>query len=304
MSVRLRGGAIRLDPSNLLDNAIEGRRIMQKSALSNTLKNVRTSTPLVHCITNYVTVNDCANALLACGGSPIMSDEPDDVADIQTICGGLVLNIGTLNKQTIAGMHVAGKKATELGHPIVLDPVGAGASALRTRTAGELLDNYGVAVIRGNMSEMKALAGAASSTRGVDANPDDAVTEDNLAESAAFAKALASKTGAVIAITGAIDIVADESRAVAIRNGSPIMGKITGTGCMLSCVVAAYAVANPDMLFEAVVAAVAGSGVAGEMALARMQPVDGNASFRTYLIDALYNMNGEALEAVTRFEEL
>ena len=102
---------------------------MEKSALSNGLRNVRTTTPLVHCITNYVTVNDCANALLACGGSPIMSDEPEDVDDIQTICGGLVLNIGTLNQQTIAGMRVAGARATELGHPIVLDPVGAGASA-------------------------------------------------------------------------------------------------------------------------------------------------------------------------------
>ena len=277
---------------------------MDKIALSTALRNVRSTTPLVHCITNYVTVNDCANALLACGGSPIMSDEPEDVADIQAICGGLVLNIGTLNAQTIAGMRVAGARATELGHPIVLDPVGAGASALRTRTAGELLDAYDVKVIRGNMSEMKALAGAATTTRGVDVNPDDAVTEDNLAESAAFAKELAATTGAVVAITGAIDLVADAKRAVAIRNGTPIMGKITGTGCMLSCVTAAYAVANPDMLLEAVVAAVAGSGVAGEMALARMQPVDGNASFRTFLIDALYNMNGEALEAVARIEEL
>lgn len=233
-----------------------------------------------------------------------MSDEPKDVVDIQTICGGLVLNIGTLNEQTIAGMHAAGKRATELGHPIVLDPVGAGASALRTQTASDLLDSYNVAVIRGNMSEMKALAGASATTRGVDVNPDDAVTDDNLADSAAFAKKLAAKTGAVIAITGAIDIVADADRAVAIYNGTPVMGKITGTGCMLSCVTAAYAVANPDNLLEAVTAAVAGSGVAGEMALARMQPVDGNASFRTYLIDALYNMNGEALEAVARIKDV
>ena len=277
---------------------------MEKSTLSNALKNVRTTTPLVHCITNYVTVNDCANALLACGGSPIMSDEPLDVGDIQTICGGLVLNIGTLNEHTIAGMKAAGAKATELGHPIVLDPVGAGASALRTQTASELLDGYDVKVIRGNMSEMKALAGAAASTRGVDVNPDDAVTDGNLPESAAFAKSLAAKTGAVVAITGAIDIVADAERALAIRNGSPLMGKITGAGCMLTCVTAAYAVANPDSLLEGVVAAIAGMGVAGEMAAARMQPVDGNASFRTYLIDALYNINGRALEAVARFEEV
>ena len=276
---------------------------MEKFALSNALKNVRSTTPLVHCITNYVTVNDCANALLACGGSPIMSDEPQDVGDIQAICGGLVLNIGTLNERTIAGMHAAAARATELGHPIVLDPVGAGASKLRTETASALLDQYDVKVIRGNMSEMKALAGAAATTRGVDVNPDDAVTDENLAESAAFAKALAAKTGAVVAITGAIDIVADAERAIAIRNGSPIMGKITGAGCMLTCVTAAYAVANQSALLEGVVAAIAGMGVAGEMAAARMQPVDGNASFRTYLIDALYNINGQALEAVVRFEE-
>ena len=277
---------------------------MEKSALSNALKNVRTAVPLVHCITNYVTVNDCANALLACGGSPIMSDEPEDVGDIQSICGGLVLNIGTLNEHTIAGMKAAGARATELGHPVVLDPVGAGASKLRTETAGELLDRYDIKVIRGNMSEMKALAGAAATTRGVDVNPDDAVTDANLSDSAVFAKALAAKAGAVVAITGAIDIVADADRAIAIRNGSSVMGKITGAGCMLTCVTAAYAIANQGSLFEGVTAAVVGMGVAGEMAAARMQPVDGNASFRTYLIDALYNMNGQALEAVGRIEEV
>lgn len=277
---------------------------MEKSALSAALRRVRQTTPLVHNITNYVTVNDCANALLACGGSPIMSDEPLDVGDIQTICGGLVLNIGTLNEHTIEGMKVAAAKASELGHPIVLDPVGAGASALRTETAGMLLDSYDVKVIRANMSEVKALAGAAAATRGVDVNPDDVVTEDNLQASAAFARQMAAKTDAVMAVTGAIDIVADADRAFAIRNGSPIMGKITGAGCMLTCVVAAYAVANPDALLEGVVAAVANMGVAGEIAETRMQPVDGNASFRTYLIDALYNMNGQALEAVARVEEV
>ncbi len=276
---------------------------MEKSALSDALRRVRQTTPLVHCITNYVTVNDCANALLACGGSPIMSDEPRDVADIQAICGGLVLNIGTLNERTIEGMKAAGAKASELGHPIVLDPVGAGASALRTETAGMLLDSYDVKVIRANMSEVKALAGASVATRGVDVNPDDVVTEENLSTSAAFVKQVAAKTGAVMAVTGAIDIVADAGQAFAIRNGVPIMGKITGAGCMLSCIVAAYAVANHDALLESVVAAVANMGIAGEIAETRMQPVDGNASFRTYLIDALYNMNGQALEAVSRVEE-
>ena len=117
---------------------------------------VRATTPLVHCITNYVTVNDCANALLAAGASPIMSDEPDDVVDITSICGGLDLNIGTLNHRSIEGMHAAGKRAAELGHAVVLDPVGAGASALRTATASGLLDELPIRIVRGNMSEVKA----------------------------------------------------------------------------------------------------------------------------------------------------
>lgn len=225
-----------------------------------------------------------------------MSDEVLDVEDITTICGGLVLNIGTLNANTIQGMRKAASRATELGHPIVLDPVGAGASALRTETASELLDEYGVSIIRGNMSEVKALAGASSSTRGVDVDPSDAVSDENLVASAQFAKGVAARTGAVVAITGAIDIVADAAHAFAIRNGSPLMGKITGAGCMLSCITGAYAAANPGSLLEAALAAVAGMGVCGQIAAARMEPADGNGSFRTYLLDAIYNLQGDVLE--------
>lgn len=152
---------------------------MDKNMLGTALENVRATTPLVHCITNYVTVNDCANALLACGGSPIMADDENDAPAITQICGGLVLNIGTLNARTVATMHKAGKVAGELGHTIVLDPVGAGASAMRTETAAALIDELPVTVVRGNMSEIKALTGAAAATRGVDANPDDAVTDEN-----------------------------------------------------------------------------------------------------------------------------
>lgn len=272
--------------------------------LAAALTAVRASVPLVHCITNYVTVNDCANALLACGGSPIMSDEPADVADITTICGGLVLNIGTLNARSIEGMHAAGARAAQLGHPIVLDPVGAGASTLRTQTACELVDTLPITVVRGNMSEVKALAGSAAATRGVDVNPDDAVTPDNLAASAAFARDLAAKLDCVVAITGAIDIVASASRAVAITNGVPMMGKITGAGCMLSCLVGAYVTANKHDALTATVAAIAGEGLAGQIARARMGELDGNGSFRTYLLDALYTMDAAALSQGARIEEL
>ena len=192
---------------------------------------VRATTPLVHCITNYVTVESCANAVLAVGASPIMSDEPADVVDITSICNALVLNIGTLNMQTIAGMKAAGARAAELEHAIVLDPVGAGASALRTQTAGELLDSLPVALVRGNMSEVKALAGQAAATQGVDVNPADAVTsEEDIAEAAAFARDFAAKANCAVAITGPIDIVADANRAFAVRNGSAFQGRITGSG--------------------------------------------------------------------------
>ena len=277
---------------------------MQPFALKNALDNVRATTPLVHNITNYVTVNDCANALLAIGASPIMSDEPADVEDIQTICGGLTLNIGTLNERSIAAMFAAGGRAGALGHPIVLDPVGAGASSLRTNVAGDLLDQLPVAVIRGNMSEAKALAGGAAATRGVDVCADDVVTEENLVASAAFVRELAAKTGAVAAVTGAIDIVADADRAFAIRNGHPLMGRITGAGCMLTCLCTAFAVANPDAPLEAQVAAVASMGLAGQRAQGRMGGLDGNASFRTYLLDALFNLDGDELEAGALVEEI
>lgn len=269
---------------------------MEPFALSNALNNVRATTPLVHCITNYVTVNDCANALLACGGSPIMSDDVNDVVDIQGICGGLVINIGTLNEHTIDGMYAAGARARDLGHPIVLDPVGAGASWLRTTTAVGILNSIGAQVIRGNMSEVKALVSSAAATRGVDVNPDDVVAEENLADCAEFARTVAEKTHSIVAITGAIDLVADAERVYAIRNGSPIMGRITGAGCMLTCVVAAYVVANPDAMLDATVAAVAGFGLAGQIARTRMGTLDGNGSFRTYLLDAVYNMTGSLLE--------
>ena len=171
---------------------------------------VRASVPLVHNITNYVTVNDVANVLLACGGSPIMSDEPEDVEDITALCGGLNLNIGTLNQRSIEAMHRAGKQAAALGHPILLDPVGAGASALRTNTAVSLMQELPLTVIRGNISEIKTLALGSGTTKGVDADVADAVTEETLPQAIQFVKDFAQRSKAIIAITGAIDLRADD----------------------------------------------------------------------------------------------
>lgn len=265
------------------------------------LKNVREKSPLIHNITNYVTVNDCANILLACGASPIMSDDPQEVEEITSICDGLNINIGTLNSHTIPSMFSAGKKANQLGHPVLLDPVGAGASSLRTDTAKALLENVKFAVIRGNISEIKALCQNTASTKGVDANSDDAVKKDNLEEAVCFAKAFAKQTGSVIAITGETDIVTDGSRAYCIFNGNPMMSKITGTGCQLSAMTTAYVAANPQNTLEAVAAAVCAMGVCGEAGLLQMSQTDGNISYRGYIIDAIYNLTGDILEEKSRF---
>ena len=265
-------------------------------------ENVRKTTPLVHNITNYVTVNDVANVLLACGGSPIMSDEPDDVVDITSICGGLNINIGTLNKQSIEAMFAAGKRANELGHKVLLDPVGAGASALRTKTAVDLMEQVRFDVIRGNISEIKTLATGAGTTKGVDADVADAVTEANLERSVAFAKSFAKARGCVVAITGAIDLVADADTCYVIRNGRPEMGRITGTGCQLSGLLTAFIVANPDRILEAAAAAVCTMGLAGEIGYANLLPTEGNSSYRNRIIDAIYNMDGDTLERGAKYE--
>ena len=266
------------------------------------LEQVRKNCPLIHNITNYVTVNDCANILLACGASPIMADDKDEVADITTICAGLNINIGTLNSRTIASMLIAGKRANELCHPVVLDPVGAGASKLRTETAMQLLEEVSFTVIRGNISEIKTLASGSGTTKGVDADVADKVTEENLDDVITFAKSFAKKTGAVIAITGAIDIVADSEKAYCIRNGHPMMSSITGTGCQLSAMTAAFVTANPDHPLEAAAAAVSAMGYAGEAAYCRLTEIDGNATYRNYIIDAIYNLTPEMLEKGANYE--
>ncbi|MBR0055816.1 MAG: hydroxyethylthiazole kinase [Kiritimatiellae bacterium] len=265
---------------------------------------VREKHPLVHNITNYVTVHDVANIILACGGSPIMSDEPEDVEDITSICSALNINIGTLNRRSIEAMFAAGEKAASLGHTLLLDPVGAGASRLRTTTALELMATLKFTCIRGNISEISTLAKGSGTTRGVDADTADAVTDANLAAKAVFAKAFAAKTGAVVAITGAIDLVADADRCCAIRNGTPRMGSITGTGCQLSGMTAAFLAANRDAPFAATVAATCAMGLAGEIAKKALLPGEGNATFGNRIIDAISLMDGAALEVGARYEML
>lgn len=273
-----------------------------EQVLKTMLENVRAKSPLVHNITNYVTVNDVANVLLAAGGSQIMSDDADDVEDITSICGGLNINIGTLNKNTIPSMFLAGKKANALGHIVLLDPVGAGASRLRTDTANRLMQEVRFDAVRGNISEIKTLCTGSGSTKGVDADAVDAVTEANLDNGVQLVKTFAAQTGCIIAVTGAIDLVSDGERCWCIRNGRAEMSRITGTGCQLSALMTAFLVANPDRKLDAAAAAVCMMGLAGEIGWANMQPGDGNSTYRNRIIDAIFNMTGDALEEGAKYE--
>lgn len=273
-----------------------------EQVLKTMLENVRAKSPLVHNITNYVTVNDVANVLLAAGGSPIMSDDADDVEDITSICGGLNINIGTPNKNTIPSMFLAGKKANALGHIVLLDPVGAGASRLRTDTANRLMQEVRFDAVRGNISEIKTLCTGSGSTKGVDADAVDAVTEANLDNGVQLVKTFAAQTGCIIAVTGAIDLVSDGERCWCIRNGRAEMSRITGTGCQLSALMTAFLVANPDRKLDAAAAAVCMMGLAGEIGWANMQPGDGNSTYRNRIIDAIFNMTGDALEEGAKYE--
>ena len=261
--------------------------------ISEYLNKVQRSAPLVHCITNYVTVNDCANILLACGASPIMADEPAEVEEITSICNALLINIGTLNRRTVESMLKAGRRMNELGRPVLLDPVGVGASALRTETALTLISELKLSAIRGNVSEIRALVGQTGSSRGVDACPDDFVSESNLDDVKAMAAALAVKTSAIVAVSGAIDVISDGTNTFAIRRGRPEMTQYTGSGCMLSALTTAFIAAENSA--QSCAAAFALMGMAGERAVEKMiQTEAGSASMGKFIIDEIYKARRSA----------
>ncbi len=277
------------------------RQDEKRLILGGILQNVREKSPLVHNITNYVTTNDCANILLACGASPTMAEAVEEAEEITALSDALNINIGgTLSDTLIEAMILAGKRANQLGHPVVLDPVGAGASRLRTRTALRLMNEIKFTVIRGNISEIKALAGVKSAARGVDAGDDDKVTEENLDSSVELIRKTAALYQCVLSVTGAIDLISDGTYTYVIRNGHPMMAKVTGTGCQLSALTAAFAASGTPL--EAAAAAVAAMGIAGEIAIRRLSPQDGNASYRNYIIDAIYRLTAEQLAEGVNYE--
>ena len=265
------------------------------------LENVRNKEPLVQCITNFVTVNDCANIILAAGGSPSMSQDIREVEESVCRSAALVCNMGAID--FTESMILAGKKANSLGIPVVLDPVAAGGTSLRREVSKRLLEEVHFAAIRGNASEIRYLAGEAARGSGVDVASEDAITDENITVMIEIAGRLAVNTGSVIAVSGPIDIITDGEKTVLLRNGCATMARITGSGCMLTSLIGAFCGSNREDYFSAVCSAMAVMGISGEIAeKKRLKNGTGNATFRTDLIDAVFNMNSEELSGGIRDE--
>ena len=262
---------------------------------------VRENQPLVQCITNFVTVNDCANIILASGGSPSMAHDVREVEE--AVCGvqALVCNMGAI--EAVPAMVLAGRKANELWKPVVLDPVAAGGTRLRRDAAKQLLREVHFSVIRGNASEIRFLAGQQTTGSGVDVSVLDAVTEENLSDGVKMARQLAQSTGSIIAVSGKLDLITDGVKTVVLRNGSATMARITGSGCMLTSLIGTFCGAMPEDAFTAACTAMAAMGICGEMAEEkRLEKGTGNATFRTDLIDAMFNLTEEQLLEGVRYE--
>jgi hydroxyethylthiazole kinase len=256
-----------------------------------TLATIRERRPLVHNITNYVVMNETANAILALGALPVMAHAQEEVREMVGLAGALVLNIGTLSEDWVAAMVAAGSAANERGIPVVLDPVGAGATTYRTATAKRLLDAVDVTVLRGNAGEVATLVGVEAEVRGVE-------SVGGGGDPAELAREAARSLGVVASVTGAVDHVSDGERSAAVSNGHELLAAVTGTGCMSSALTGCFLAANDDA-FEAAVEALVAFGVAGEDAAADAK---GPGSFHVNLYDALAGLDPATLTARARVE--
>jgi hydroxyethylthiazole kinase len=257
------------------------------------LRLLRERKPLVHQITNYVVMNETANATLALGALPVMAHAPEEVEEMASVAGALVLNIGTLSSHWIEAMLLAGRAANSAGAPVVLDPVGAGATRLRTETAKRILDRVDVAVVRGNPAEVATLVGQKAEIRGVESISAGA-------EAAGLAKAAASALSSVASVTGPVDHVSDGEHVLAVANGHELLGTVSGTGCMSTAITGCFLAVGRDRPLEAAANALAAFGVAGEEAA---RDARGPGTFHAGLYDALYNLEPETLDARARIEE-
>ena len=254
------------------------------ASLAPLLGRIRAQRPLVHHITNMVVMNDTANITLAVGASPVMAHALEEVEEMVKLARALVLNIGTLTPEQIEAMVRAGKRANELGVPIVLDPVGAGATNLRTQSALRLLRELHISAIRGNASEVGTLVGVAAETRGVDSI---SLSEDR----EVVASRAAREFGCTVAITGARDVIADGQRLASVENGHPLLATITGSGCMATTLVAAFLAVESDV-WLATTAGLVAMGLAGELAAPK---AGGPGTFRSHLLDAVAALDEETI---------
>ncbi|WP_439345928.1 hydroxyethylthiazole kinase [Vacuolonema iberomarrocanum] len=261
---------------------------MMSDAIS-LISTVRSQHPLVHNITNYVVMNITANALLAVGASPVMAHALEEMEEMASLASALVINLGTLSMPWIEAMKTAKQVASQRGIPIILDPVGAGATQLRTRTARELVEDCSSLIIRGNASEICALANEAVKTRGVDST----LTSDHAVEAATL---LAGQHTAIVVISGETDHVVSPERHVEVHNGDRIMAQVTGMGCVSTALLGAFAAVTSDR-FDAAVATMVAMGVAGELAVGRSE---GPGTFVPHFIDALARLSPDLLTAHAR----
>ena len=270
--------------SGLYNNNKTMKTTISNDVLSAAIAAVRTKSPLVHSITNYVVMNNSANALLSIGASPVMAHWKDEMEEMTAIAGALVINIGTLDTEWIEGMKAAGLAASRRGTPIVLDPVGAGATSQRTNAAWEIINLCHPTIIRGNGSEIMALVDANVKSKGVDssASSDDALSA---------AKKLAAETGAVVVISGETDYITNGTDVFTVEGGNPIMTSVTGMGCTATALVGAFAAVEADPMVAAT-AAMAVMSLAGERAAVNAR---GNGSMQMHFLDELYNLTPETL---------
>ena len=251
------------------------------------LDRLRNTVPLVHNITNFVVMNASANILLALGAAPVMAHSRREVADMVGLAGALVLNIGTLEEKWIEAMLTAAEAANEKGIPVILDPVGAGATAYRSQAVASILRQVSVSVIRGNASEVLSLADTDVITKGVDSSL--AISDDN---TSAFA-GIARQHGCIVAVSGEVDLVTDGDRALRVANGTPLMTRVTGLGCGLSAVTGAFCAVSGGDLLDAVAAAFGYYGLCGELA---REASDRPGSFYTFFVDALYSAGADDIQ--------
>jgi hydroxyethylthiazole kinase len=252
-----------------------------------TLRELRVRKPLVHQITNYVVMNETANATLALGALPVMAHAPEEVEEMVGLASALVLNIGTLSEHWIEAMLIAGRAATERGIPVVLDPVGAGATGYRSDAARRILDEVDVTVLRGNQGEIATLFGADAEVRGVE-------SMSTGLEPPALARGAARALGLVASVTGPIDHVSDGERSLAVSNGHPLLATVTGTGCISTALTGCFLAAKPEEPLEAAAEALAALGVAAEDAAAG---AEGPGTFHARLYDALAALDPDTLDA-------